>query len=146
MMTRVRSLTVFALMLAIVVAGCGGPSVQQYSVGEGFDDTPELLAGEGLGNIEIIDCDQPHDNEIYFVADVPGDTFNLEAVRQFAFDTCLAEFETFVGHDYATSILDFGIIYPTEDTWDRADDRQIVCLIYRMDLEQVTGSLRGSNI
>ena len=140
------STSLVAAMVAMVIPGCGGSSFQEYSVGECFNDTPELLAGEGAGNIEIIDCDDPHDNEVYYVADFPGEEFNLDAIQQFAVDTCLDEFEPFVGETYASSVLDFGILFPTADTWDQADDRQVVCVIYRMDLEQVTGSLRDAGI
>ncbi|MEX2563008.1 MAG: septum formation family protein [Nitriliruptoraceae bacterium] len=120
--------------------------IKQYSVGECFNDTPELLAGEGAANIDIIDCDEPRDNEVFYVAEFPGNEFNLDAIQQFAADTCLDEFDAFVGEPYASSVLDFGILYPTAETWEQADDRQVVCVIYRMDLEQVTGSLRDTRI
>lgn len=102
--------------LAMITLGCGGPSVHTFAVGECFDDTPELLAGDGVGDLPILDCDEPHDNEVFFVADFPGAAFDLDAIQQFAVEACLDEFEPFVGEPYATSVLDFGILYPTQDS------------------------------
>jgi hypothetical protein len=58
---------------------------------------------------------------------------------------CLDAFEPFVGFDYETSVLDFGWLVPTAETWEFGD-RVIACFVYRMDLEKVTGTLQGTGI
>ena len=42
----------------------------------------------------------------------------MDEVAQLADDYCSAEFETYVGRDYASSSLDYWVYYPIETGWD----------------------------
>ena len=138
-----RSITAFALVLA----ACSG-NVFDLDIGDCFDDGdisigPEI---EEVGDVPLIDCAEPHDNEVYQLVTVEGDEFpGEEAIADRADMACLDAFEGFVGLDYASSVLDFGWLVPTAASWG-SGDRLIACFVYRIDLERVTGTLHGSGL
>lgn len=97
---------------------------------------------EDVYYVPVVSCDEPHTDEVYLTFDIddgefPGD----EEVGRIADERCVAEFETFVGHAYADSILDFYWSVPTQRTW-RMGDREVVCIVYSYD--DVTGTLQGA--
>jgi hypothetical protein len=134
------------VLMALLLVACSG-NVFDLAVGDCFDDGDMVVGGvEEIGQVPMVECTEPHDNEVYAVVTVEGDRFPGEvAIQGQADDVCLGSFEGFVGLDYATSVLDFGWLVPTADTWE-AGDRVIACFIYRMDLEKVTGTLQDTGI
>lgn len=97
---------------------------------------------EDVYYVPVVSCDEPHTDEVYLTFDIedgefPGD----EEVGLIADERCVAEFETFVGHAYADSVLDFYWSVPTQRTW-RLGDREVVCIVYSYD--DVTGTLQGA--
>ena len=127
-------------VMALVLAACGGgTSVTEIEVGDCFDD-PE---GELVSSLDLVDCSQPHDNEVFAEVVMGGGAFpGTEALFEFGFDTCLLEFEAYVGEPYAESSLDYTFLSPSEESW--ADgDRTFVCFLYNSDLSKLTGSARG---
>ena len=130
-----------------VVAG-GNVNVLSLAVGDCFQDSADDNLGEvvELNTAKAVPCSEPHDNEVFDSIVVmnrdewPGDDFFIELGRR----DCLETFEMFVGRDYATSRLDFGLIWPTEDSWNRLDDREIDCFLYDLNLLPLVGSMRGS--
>ena len=67
-------------------------------------------------------------------------------VIQYADEACLPLFEAYVDRDYATSALDYAYLYPTQSSWEQADDREILCFLYDFDLDPLVGSMEGSGI
>ena len=63
-----------------------------------------------------------------------------------AIDTCVAEFESYVGATYEESALDFSFLTPTQETWDDLDDRTVGCFLYDFGLAKLTGSMKDSGI
>jgi hypothetical protein len=106
------------------------------------------LADDGtVDEVERVDCDTPHDNEVYFAFDYPGDAAapypGDEPIREASETECEAEFASFVGMDYQDSVLYVLFLRPSADTWDDGD-REILCTLYLPD-EQLTGSMEGAN-
>jgi hypothetical protein len=135
-----------SLLTGVLLAACSG-NVFDLAVGDCFDDGDMAVAGvEEVGDVPMVECSEPHDNEVYAVVTVDGDVFpGEEAIQSTADDMCLEAFDGFVGLDYQTSTLDFGWLVPTADTW-AAGDRVVACFVYRMDYEKVTGTLQGTGI
>ena len=130
----------FALLVPVVIlAGCGGAtSVADIAVGDCFDDPGETVISE----LELIDCDQPHDNEVFANLQIEEALFpGEEILDSFAIDACLAPFEAYVGEQYADSSLDYWYLSPTEESW-AGDDRAITCVLYSADLAKLTRSVR----
>lgn len=126
--------------LALVAAACSG-NVFDLEVGQCFDN-PESF--DEVSNVDIVDCDEPHDNEVYHVFDLPdGDYPGVDAAETIADDGCITAFESFVGSPYTTSGLDIQYLYPSPDTWDDGD-REVVCALFALDGEQLTGSQEDS--
>ena len=141
-----KRLILALLVVFVVAAGCGDDEGNVFSLEEGqcFDD-PQAT-GE-ISDVPIVECDEPHDNEVFFTFDLPdGDYPGDIAVQEQASEGCLGAFEGYVGLDYATSELDILFLSPTSDSWDQADDREVVCFLYRVDQEKMTGSMQGSGI
>jgi hypothetical protein len=145
MSRRARVLT-GVIAFALLLSACSG-NVFDLAVGDCFDDGDLALGDvEEVGDVPMVECSEPHDNEVYAVVTVDGDTFPGEsAIQAQADEICLAAFDPFVGLDYQSSALDFGWLVPTADTWE-AGDRVVACFIYRMDLAKITGTLEGSGI
>ena len=129
-----------AIALALVLAACtAGTSVTEIEVGDCFDD-PE---GELISNLELLECSDPHDNEVFAEVFIDGVAFpGNDALIEFGFDSCLSEFEAYVGESYAESPLDYSFLYPSEESWSEGD-RSFLCYLYSADLSKLTGSARG---
>jgi hypothetical protein len=134
-------LAALVVPLALLVAACGGEtSVGEVAVGDCFDDPTETV----VESLQLIDCDEPHDNEAYATllleqSVYPGD----EVISSFAIDACLGPFEAYVGMAYAESDLDFAFLAPTAEGWNSNGDRSVTCFLYAADLSKLSGSARG---
>jgi len=124
------------------VAGSGA-SVFDIEVGECFDDPSSF---EEVTDLDIVDCDDPHDNETYANLTVDLDSFpGIDAIQETADEMCLPEFESYVGQAWETSKLDYGWFHPTEASWEDGD-RIVTCFLYDGDLAKLTGSMRDSGL
>ena len=129
----------------------GEVDVFTMRAGDCFNDSQEVLDA-GPEAVEVqelagLPCSDPHDNEVYAVFDLSLKTFpGAEAMSDMARDACLKRFERFVGKSYDESILDLFPMYPTDQSWSQVNDREVVCAVYRVDLEKLTGSAQGSGI
>lgn len=132
------------LLVALAVVACNQGNVFSIEEGTCFDDEGDF--SEEVSSVPVVDCDEPHDNEVYAVIEMTDSEFpGFDATADQADLACLPEFESFVGAAYDVSELDFGWLIPTEDSWANGD-RQIVCFLYRVDLEKITGTMEGSGI
>lgn len=135
------------LSIAALTAGlsaCGGSEVFNIEVGACMDSAQ--LAGDEVSQVTTIDCAEEHDVEAYASTQLEGDTYpGKDAILAKADEFCLAEFTTFVGvASYEESSLFFSYLYPTEESWNDADDREILCLLIADT--PVTGTLEGSGL
>ncbi|MDP3984082.1 MAG: septum formation family protein [Acidimicrobiia bacterium] len=131
--------------VAVMMTACGGSgdtsggngdtSVFALEVGDCFDDP---AATDEISTIEVIDCEEPHDNEVSDLPQYPagedepypGDS----VIDDWASETCLASFEAYVGLPYNDSVLVVGTISPRAGTWTNGD-REIVCIVYEPDVK-----------
>jgi len=153
--------------LAVATAGCSGDDgvglvPQDQKAREALVGTCLMVddtVAEKVSSLPEVPCDEAHTHEIYAVVDFappaaatgttvapaklayPGE----EALTQFAEAACLREFRTYVGIDAIDSRLFYSWMIPTIDSWTRADDRSIVCVVGDPGVGTVTGSFRQSN-
>jgi hypothetical protein len=120
-------------------------SVTDLSPGDCFDDQSaggEIL--EEFGDVPMVDCDKPHDNEAYAVIDLPDGAYpGDDAITEQGFEGCLPLFEGYVGSSYETSRLEIFPITPVAEVW-AGGDRRIICALFDIDLAKLTGSMRDS--
>lgn len=127
------------LGLAVAVAGCGGGTpISEVGVGDCFDDTDAAL----VAHLDIADCSQPHDNEVFAELLMGGtDWPGTAGIEDYAVSACLESFAPYVGASYAESPLDYFFLTPTEESWTNGD-RSVLCVLYSSDLEKLIGSQR----
>ena len=125
----------------------GTVSAFQMRVGDCFQDSSSASAAENYEVSEVrgVPCSEPHDNEVFAVFDLDTPSFpEGDAIVDLAMSSCLDRFEGFVGKDYESSSLDITAMYPTQESWNRQNDREVVCAVYDMNLNQLVGSAAGT--
>ncbi len=139
--------TLLLLVLTLSTTACSGDtSVFDLEVGDCFNDQTDLALGVEveIASVETVDCSEPHDNEIFYEYSMTETVFpGNDSVFDAAIDSCIDQFNAFVGIDYLDSDLGVFPITPTFLSWDNGD-RDVYCALFAMDLSKLTGSLRGS--
>lgn len=122
-------------------------AVDSLSVGDCFDDP----GGTKIESVDLIDCTEPHEYEIYALVQLSGDAGEFpgdDALFDELAEVCFNRFEVYVGHEYATSVYDFSGLTPLEESWANGD-REGVCLVHRFDESSIikkSSSAAGSGI
>jgi hypothetical protein len=121
---RAAALAAGALALPFLAA-CGA-SVQEFSVGECLD----LSDAQGeVSEVPVVDCSDEHDGEVFYIHNFDGDDYpGVQAVSEELQQACVDNFEAYIGAPYETSEVYVNVLHPTEDSWDRADDRSGICI------------------
>lgn len=128
------------------IVGEGQIDAFHMRVGDCFDDSRSAGIGEAseISNLPGVPCADPHDNEVFAIFDVGIASFPQgDGMADLAFDSCRERFESFVGRDYESSSLDILTLYPTRDSWNRQNDREIVCAVYDISANKLRGSTEG---
>ena len=138
-----RLVLVAAVALVVSVA-CGSGNVFELKVGQCFDDPDNMSGMENISDVEMVDCDQPHDNEVYALFDMPDGNFpGVSVVEDAALDGCYDAFESYVGLDYESSVLDFSWLTPTSSSWEQGD-QEVICIAYDLELKKLTDTVKDS--
>lgn len=134
---------------AVAVIVVGGFLFRDYLTGNAGDlrvgDCFQEPAGaELIEDVQHTPCSDPHDNEVFYVGDVPG---GETAPSDNAFEahfiaTCGPAFQAYTGLDPMTSPnLTLTFYYPTVEGW--ADgDHEMICYAYNDDGTKLTGSVK----
>lgn len=110
-------------------------------VGDCFNDVTSF---EEVSSVPGVPCSDPHDNETYAVFDLTVASYpEGELMSELAFESCMERFEAYVGKDYESSTLDITTMFPSEQSWAQ-DDREVICAVYDMNAEKLTGTAKGS--
>lgn len=119
-------------------------SVMALEVGQCVDDFGSGTGSE-VAEVPTVDCAQPHTYEVFATFDIEGDEYpGLDQVETLAGEGCYQRFEDYVGLAYESSALDINYLYPLEDEWNEAGDREVVCFLFNLDGSPLTGSAEGS--
>lgn len=106
-------------------------------------DVPEGVDPLLLVEVVVIDCDEPHDHEVYAHFDLEA-TFPMfpgaATIESVAAERCARSFEEYVGEAYTASDLFARFIMPTAESWERGD-RTAACYLFDPD-GQRTGTAR----
>jgi len=142
-----RALMFLAVAILVLAACSSGDSESVFNLrpGDCFDDVVEggEFAQESV-TLPMVDCEDPHDNEAFALYDMADGPFPGQVViDDEAISKCVPLFEGYVGSDYETSRLDIFWISPTTESWSDGD-REIACVLYDLDLNELTGSMANS--
>ncbi|WP_047870153.1 septum formation family protein [Nocardiopsis sp. RV163] len=154
---RTAGVSALAAGSVFALSGCGAlmsfmgaGNVMELNVGDCFVESEmnTALASGEVSNIPLVDCAEEHDSEFFFSYDMteaeyPGDS----AVQAEADEICTGQnFTDFIGVSYAESEIYVGHLYPTQETWDQFNDREIICYATTSNSgEMVTGTLADAN-
>jgi hypothetical protein len=98
-----------------------------------------------VSEVSAVNCDQPHDNEVYYVISLGGDAWpGEENVNDSALRGCFEAFEPFVGTQYEDSRLEFTWFAPNQRAWEQLGYRDIACILFDANLERLSGSMKNS--
>ena len=126
-----------------IVETAAAADIFSIAVGDCTND-PEDDDAEEVVSVEAVPCDGPHDNEAYHAEDLPDGEFpGEEAVLEAAEEICLSQFEAFVGLPYEESRLSVFPYRPTQEGWEQAEDREVLCMVYDTAGEPLVGSVAG---
>ena len=95
-----------------------------------------------------IDCEQPHDKEVYFEAEFPapaGAPFpGDDAMTAWSTELCYEAFDDFVGLEYELSIYGIDFLQPTQETFEHPVGlhRRVSCYVYDSSGEQMVDTAR----
>lgn len=133
-----------AFLLAVAVGGLSACQATHVVLKVGdcinYEPTEE---GE---NSRLVDCAQPHAEEVFSVFDFPNATTafpGYEAIGALQQTRCQVAFDDYVGISWEQSAYSLGFSGPTEATW--ADgDHAIACTLEDANGQPLTGSARGT--
>ena len=96
-----------------------------------------------VGSVEVVDCEVPHQHEVYNNYKITLSTFPDSSTMQSEIQTaCYSSFEDYVGKSYDESQYEASTLTPTENSWAQGD-RTITCTLVTKDNSLITGSLKG---
>lgn len=125
-------------LFATVVSAC---------TGNAFDlETGQCLNepdSEEVVNVEVVDCEEVHDLEVYHIADLVDQDFVESEIDSDSFEICLDRFDSFIGTAYLDSEFEIYYLIPSEDSWQDGD-REVVCAVYDLTNEKTRGSAENS--
>ena len=128
------------------IIASGNLDVFSLGVGDCTNDPQENIEGDEVESVDAVPCSDPHDNEFYAAFEVSYDEFpGHSVIEAAASEGCTSRFEGFTGIDYESSILEIYPMYPTEGSWD-VGDREVICAVFHMEYEKLTGSVKGLGI
>jgi hypothetical protein len=124
------------------------PAPPPADVGQCFD-TDHFVPGTAidLPSARVVDCDGPHQQEVYAIVDQPSDPGapypGDDVLAAFADDRCLAAFTPYTGVDYRASHYDIANARPDQAAWDRGE-RRVICALHDVDFAELTGSAKAA--
>lgn len=134
MLSKIRLIPLL-LVAVLFAASCSENNVLDLTTGDCFNDPAD--GSTEIANVEMVDCNEPHDNEVFhvFQIDALGTQSEYEAA-------CIEAFEAYVGIDYLDSEIFVGNVSPTPDSFSDGD-RDVVCIGFLLG-EQLTETIQGS--
>lgn len=130
-----------------IVSG-GDLDVMTLQPGDCFDDPGN--DEEVVFQLEAVPCSEPHDNEVFAVESIAGvfdsDYPGRQALEEHAYAVCSGPvFDSYVGTPYLDSVLDVFTLTPTDDSWSEGD-RDVVCVLYKLDFTKLNEPARDSGL
>lgn len=132
---------VTAALMVTVLTGCADSAVN-LKIGDCFNasDT-DLRAEVTISSVETVDCDASHNSEIFAVREIKADSYpGAEKLAAEAAGWCPKAFKEYTGTDYNESDAGIYPLAPSENSWNRSDDRTLSCVALTIPAQK--GSLR----
>lgn len=121
-------------------------NVFDLSVGDCFD----VPSSGNITDVNGIDCDEPHENEVFAIFEIAGDDEapfpGVASISRRAQRRCTGNlFTEYVGVPFGESRFNATSINPTRDTWESAlNDREVICVATSGDDSPLTASVQDA--
>ena len=112
----------------------GARKLQGLEAGDCFNKPPD----ESVREVDPLDCEQPHTDEVYTVLTLRGSRYPANIDDQ-AEEGCYNAFVTFMGTDPEETPFAYDWYSPTPDEWGQGV-RRVPCVIIDPDDKPLTGS------
>lgn len=116
----------------------------EVRVGDCYLDDSDVEDAElsEVFRVAAVPCDEPHDNEVYAIFDLPDGEFpGQDELIRLADEGCHESFAEFAGVGLYETRLDLTYLFPTEQSWARGD-REVACAVFD-PAGQLEASLAG---
>ena len=135
-----------ALAFLLVASGCSlKGNVFSLSVGDCFNGDVFTYEHSEVEDVDVVSCSKPHTYEVYSEFELTGSSWpGLSTVGSRSEEGCWTRFASFVGIEYEYSEWYISTFYPTQDSWNKLDDRKVSCLLGTEYDEPTIGSARGT--
>jgi hypothetical protein len=142
-MKKVLGLVAFVAAAGVLV-GCGGDEVTVPTAEVGECVTNDVSTGS-VSSFDTVECTEGHTAEMFFSFDAPDGDYPGDAeLLALAEEECAGEaFESYVGIGFQESSLGVDAVRPSEQTWNDADDRTVLCFAVAGDGSELTESVEG---
>jgi hypothetical protein len=140
-----KVLGLIALVVAVTgLAACGEDEVTVPTADVGECVTNDVSSGS-VSSFDTVECTEGHTAEMFSSFDAPdGDYPGDEELLASAQEECGGEaFESYVGIGFQESSLGIEAVRPSEQTWNDADDRTVLCFAVAGDGSELTESVQG---
>lgn len=102
--------------------------------------------GENVTKLPAVPCEESHTHEVFAVVQSDAKNYpGFEELEAEAQALCLGEFEEYIGVSAFDSELFYSWLVPTLNSWDRENDREIICVVGEQGGGPITGSVRDIN-
>jgi hypothetical protein len=106
----------------------GDLTAADLRVGDCFD-LKDATATDEIEAVTARPCKDMHQYEMLFVGSLPAGSYPTEQTfEDYMSASCLPAFETYIGRDYDSSVLEIYWLSPTEQGW-RIGDRSVQCAV-----------------
>jgi hypothetical protein len=131
-----------AFVVVAIVTDDNKVQLSELEVGDCVD-----IGGFGtdarIDELPRVDCDTPHDGEVYAVDTLPSGAYpGLDEVKDEVAARCNADVTDYVDADVDLSELTYASIYPPEDGWPK--HRDYFCILTSADDSKLTGPINDS--
>lgn len=153
MTVRRWPLAVAMLFVGLGLAACSSTPANDLEAGDCFEDESALNAATSGEDVDTIDCNEGHQFEVIgkFDVDDADEYPGQDELIQEGIETCTGDiFEDYVGVEYNDSptIYAENPLVPSQQSWDDADDRTVICIGYELDdsgsIQEVDESFEGA--
>lgn len=155
---RTRSVRVVgaAMLAAVLTVSCSGsddgidgePVIEVGAQGPGTCLAVPLDQGPEISSLPVTDCGESHSHEIYSVPVLDDEAYpvypGFDELESFAQAACLRDFEAYVGISAFDSDLFYSWIVPTLTSWDKENDREVLCVAGNSNGAPLVGTVRNS--
>lgn len=126
--------------------------IDSLKIGMCFDDPSEedtitdAKHNISANNFPILECNAPHDNEVYYIYNLPdADAYHeTEELIDSMLDVCEEKFKGYIGKSYQDSYYEMSVLTPTVESWQDGD-REAICYAFHPEDKKLHESLKNIN-